>query len=1265
VGNVLLVELSGRGKLGQASDIRQAFDLPGVRIAISMGPPEMHCGCAKFTQFRLLAQASSGRMLVAALVLMACAPVAAGHPAPNASSGAGAQTDHDCGLPFFDARLDINGLPLPIVKTRIEAARANDGPLGAARTDEISLLRTAIPGLAIDVDELLGTPRYVRSTRAFLTPALPPEVLVWGKDGLTVVREFVAEHPALFEINPIECELARVSRDFRTDHNGVRHITLQQLVRGVDLFGCELRANLTARGELINIGSTMLPRPEGNFACAPKTFDDVAAIVIAAANVGITIPNDRWPKPLHDALGASMKRLWQGTPDFRSSPADEPLSTELVYFPLDRATIHPAWKVLVPTPGLGHTYEIIVDAVDGSILRRHDRLVCDSTQPVTMRVHTSDGIAPGSPGAAAPTGYQFPIVPRTLVTWNPSDVIAWSPSGWINDGGTETLGNNVDSHTDLDGDNIADTPRPNGGPSRVFDFPLDPAQEPASYSAVSVVEVFYRANWYHDRLMDLGFNEAAGNFQAVNFSGHGVAGDAIQADCQDSAGNGATGNNGNNANFYTGGDDGSSARVQMYLFPGPVPARDGALDGDIVHHELAHGTSIRLHHGLSGVQPQGLGEGWSDFFAVSLLAEGSDDPDGVYPIAGYTTYQLFGASYFNNYYFGIRRYPYCTDMSKNPLTFGFIDNAQLVYPSSVPRNTAITSPASAVHNVGEVWCSALLECRATLWHAHGFAGNERMMRLVVDAMKLSAANPNFIQARDAILQADLVNYAGADTAMLWGAFAKRGLGEGASSPAGSTTSGVVESFTIPPLVAFAYPDGLPSSLLPGVPTDRRVNITNAGLSPLSGTGTLHLSINGGAFTSIPLVATGTNEYIATIPAQACFTNVSYYFSCDTSGGIRTDPATAPTAVYRVSTFTGTTRAATDGFEVDSGWSVVNTPNPSTATMTGVWERAAPQATAAQPGGAYAGTLCFVTGSTAGASIGVNDLDNGKTALLSPVYDLSAYGDAIVSYRRWYSNGAGPNPFTNVFRVDVSIDGGANWTSAETLGPASSPDTTPGWRLVSWKLGDLGLTPTGAVRFRFAAEDLTAAIVEAALDEFVIDGLTCSVVTGACCDPGGACTLTTSAACGSGDYRGDGTACSPSPCTPIMEQVTVTKSGSGTGVVTGSPPGIACGGVCSFAYAHGLSLTLAATADANSEFMGWSGACSGTSDCIATISGPLAVTARFRCRGDFNDSGVVSVQDIFDFLNAWFSGDPRADFNGGGLGVQDIFDFLNAWFLGCG
>jgi hypothetical protein len=69
-----------------------------------------------------------------------------------------------------------------------------------------------------------------------------------------------------------------------------------------------------------------------------------------------------------------------------------------------------------------------------------------------------------------------------------------------------------------------------------------------------------------------------------------------------------------------------------------------------------------------------------------------------------------------------------------------------------------------------------------------------------------------------------------------------------------------------------------------------------------------------------------------------------------------------------------------------------------------------------------------------------------------------------------------------------------------------------------------------------------------------------------------------------------------------------------------------------------------------------------------FTGPQAfmrVQAPVACPADFNGVGGLSVQDIFDFLSAWFAADPRANFNGvNGITVQDIFDFLGAWFGGC-
>jgi hypothetical protein len=77
---------------------------------------------------------------------------------------------------------------------------------------------------------------------------------------------------------------------------------------------------------------------------------------------------------------------------------------------------------------------------------------------------------------------------------------------------------------------------------------------------------------------------------------------------------------------------------------------------------------------------------------------------------------------------------------------------------------------------------------------------------------------------------------------------------------------------------------------------------------------------------------------------------------------------------------------------------------------------------------------------------------------------------------------------------------------------------------------------------------------------------------------------------------------------------------------------------------------------------------GSYDCVVSNScgNQTSDAATFTvCVGDFNCSGLVSVQDIFDFLAAYFANDPRADVNGSGvISVQDIFDFLAAYFAGC-
>lgn len=69
--------------------------------------------------------------------------------------------------------------------------------------------------------------------------------------------------------------------------------------------------------------------------------------------------------------------------------------------------------------------------------------------------------------------------------------------------------------------------------------------------------------------------------------------------------------------------------------------------------------------------------------------------------------------------------------------------------------------------------------------------------------------------------------------------------------------------------------------------------------------------------------------------------------------------------------------------------------------------------------------------------------------------------------------------------------------------------------------------------------------------------------------------------------------------------------------------------------------------------------------LYTDSDEFTIAMTSACPADFNLSNTVSVQDLFDFLGAWFAHLGEADFNGaGGVTVQDIFDFLAAWFARC-
>ncbi len=729
--------------------------------------------------------------------------------------------------------------------------------LRGERAKAAAHLRGQLPAAAIDLDPVTGAPKFIRASDGFLTGPNGEGRAVTSasarahatNDPHRAIKGFLTEHRALFGHGPEVLDGSRVLRDYADTHNGLRTVSWQQQLDGLDIHDSVLIGHVTRRGELVNLSSQFLPNPakasgftraqRAAFLAHPGVTAEQA--LAAAVNSLSAALSPRAFSNNTPASAAAQRQKWTGN----SIVGDA--EVRLVWLPMSRSELRLCWEVVFKETAHGETFRALIDARGGELLLR--RLLTAYLMDAAYRVFTSDSPSPFSPGHPAPSAAQPPAVARTLVTLPALNTNA-SPNGWIDDAVNEPRGNNAAAHLDRDANDSPDLPRPQGSPFRVFDFPMNLAQSPTNYSAAAVVQMFYLGNWMHDRLWELGFNEASGNFQNDNFGRGGLGNDAILLDAQDGSGF-------NNANYSPAGD-GTAPRVQMYLFNGPTPDIDGDFDAEIVIHEYVHGLSDRLVGGGSGIgalQTAGMGEGWSDWYAITLLSESGDDLGGCTAAGGYATYQFYGLA--ENYYFGIRRYPYSTNFSKNPLTFKDIDPTQADDHAGIPKNPVIGGGgADEVHNQGEVWCATLWEARVNFINQHGFTiGNQLILQLVTDGMKLAPANPNFLQARDAILVAELILTGGTNRLALWRAFAKRGMGFFATSPDSSTTIGVIEDFSLPDDLLVMPNVGVTAAGPvngPFTPLSQTYSLTNTGTNTLLWTahsdGLFTLSSSGGALT---------------------------------------------------------------------------------------------------------------------------------------------------------------------------------------------------------------------------------------------------------------------------------------------------------------------------------------------------------------------------------------------------------------------------------
>ncbi|MBX7247331.1 MAG: M36 family metallopeptidase [Candidatus Sumerlaeaceae bacterium] len=764
------------------------------------------------------------------------------------------KADEHGGLPNVDVRYDTSAA------SAATKARLSQGAVKARETlatiqGGISKLSSTVPGVKVTTNEILGSPSGLSSDRGHLTGQNP------GVAAGKVVNDFVAKHSEAFGIRSGAAgEQLTVGIDADNPDNKVRFVVLQQAVAGIPVFQGELRGLVTPEGELVSLVADLAAGlEEKTLQSGGPGLTAQQAVEAAAKHCGMDVDARK--------LVTKARASRPDALDFEASGDASLISARQVLFPTAPGDAVLAFEVVVSGPE--GSYLAVVDASTGDLLCRKN-LRSHQTQSSTYMFYDTDSPAPGTPwpvppaptpntglGPQAPPINQVPVTMTFKSSADPTfsyytniDPVK-HPQGWIVDTQFSSRGNNVWAGRDqFSPDGIdADPFNPGAfsmsygtasGPSpskRNFMDVIAPAplggyqpinQPPATsnepYDTATVTNMFVWCNRYHDRLYDLGFTERARNFQATNFNRGGGDNDAVLAQAQDYSGT-------DNANFATP-PDGMSGIMQMYIFPDPAAAdRDGALDVQVMLHELTHGLSNRLianGTGLFFTQGGGMGEGWSDFYALALLSdypstrtEALRDPDLIYPNGGWVTKAL-GSALLNgmdNYYYGIRRYPYSTNLKVSPLTFGDIDPRTLYQTYYKVNPDTPESPfcwsengVTEVHNLGEIWSSMLWQVRANVMKRFQDVnttlgnplpnplqlGNQHMLQIVTDALKITQTNPTFIDGRDAVFNAifaqpnqvlpttanDPVNVSSIarDEVAAWRGFADRGLGYSAVAP---------------------------------------------------------------------------------------------------------------------------------------------------------------------------------------------------------------------------------------------------------------------------------------------------------------------------------------------------------------------------------------------------------------------------------------------------------------------------------------------------
>ncbi len=562
-----------------------------------------------------------------------------------------------------------------------------------------------------------------------------------------------------------------LAKEYKTEHNGVTHIVYRQRFQGIEVSNAAWVVNIGDDGAVLNSGGNLYTAPPAlNF--SDQLAADVA-VQAAVREVNPRIAEKYTPLEIAgDRRGdGTSRRNDRRRVQFAAGDLGDTVEGKMVWY-AHRGTLLLAWVFNVVDEDGVSAYDVAVEAETGAVIDKRETTFFQAPKKgfVFDKGFPQPNPRPGVRLTSAP-----PAVERSLMTLT-GDPVA-SPQGWMLN--NETAGYNAVVGENLLGQTfLANATRTSATGDFTFPLLLGPTSpNPLTYRDSANTNLFYWVNRVHDMHYALGFNEAAGNFQSDNYGRGGVGGDPMLAYSHfGAAAQGAASLN--NAFFtYRSLEDGSPSMIAMYATMTGAAGfyADGAYAADVIAHEYTHGVSLRLlPNGYGSFQTGAMGEAWSDFFGLEFSTPEGGVVDGSYPTGEYWI-QSWGT--------GIRTRPFSTNVTINPLTYANLGH--------------VTYAGAEVHADGEIWVEALWEARGNLIQQFGETeGRRRMRQLVIDGLKLSPPSPSMVDARDAILLADRVDFKGASQSPLWTAFAKRGLGALAHSDGGDTTH-VISSFEVP------------------------------------------------------------------------------------------------------------------------------------------------------------------------------------------------------------------------------------------------------------------------------------------------------------------------------------------------------------------------------------------------------------------------------------------------------------------------------------